>query len=317
MNCLLIGLINKDKHMLNKVKIGYLTQGSDSISKGARELVRGIDKLVSLPEVCFLVNDLVNDPHASVDQIGQVISQDPDLTARLLKLVNSNFYSVPQRVETVSRAIMFVGLRELQNMVWASTAVETFNKVPANLVNMAAFWRHSIFTAVVARILASEVDILHPERLFISGLIHDLGRLVVYIKAPEKAKQVLEQEKESPGAPVGEIEREVLGFDHSEVGAALFEAWNLPGSLQTAVRYHHHPALAKDYLLETSILHVANMMAHALELGEEDNFIQECDPQAWARLNLPEKKIKRILQDAVMQFIEALELLLPGASQRM
>lgn len=303
--------------MLNKVKKDYLTQGSDSISKGARELVRGIDKLVSLPEVCFLVNDLVNDPHASVDQIGQVISQDPDLTARLLKLVNSNFYGLPQRVETVSRAIMFVGLRELQNMVWASTAVETFNKVPANLVNMAGFWRHSIFTAVVARILASEVDILHPERLFISGLIHDLGRLVVYIKVPEKAKQILEQEKENPGAPAGVIEREILGIDHSEVGAALFDAWNLPDSLQTAVRFHHQPAMAKDYLLETSILHVANMMAHALELGEEDNFIQECDPQAWARLSFPEKKIKRILQDAVMQFIEALELLLPGASQRM
>ncbi len=284
--------------------------------KTPQDLVKGVDKLVSLPEVCFLVNDLVNDPNSDINQIGSVISQDPDLTARLLKLVNSSFYGFVKPIETVSRAIMMVGLRDLQHIVWASSAVETFNHLSPADVNMASFWRHSIFTGVSARIIAREVNVLHPERLFVSGLLHDIGRLLIFIKAPEAAKEIIEQQKSDPEAPLVDIEKAVLGFDHAELGKVLCESWQLPESLLSAIGNHHEPDFSDEFQLESAILHVANHAAHALELGEEDKLLQVADARAQAILDLSDESMKKVLHEAVLQFLEVLELLLPGASQR-
>lgn len=284
--------------------------------KTPNELVKGVDKLVSLPEVCFLVNDLVNDPNSDIRQIGSVISQDPDLTARLLKLVNSSYYGFTKPIDTVSRAILMVGLRELQHMVWASSAVETFNNLPPADANMASFWRHSIFTAVSARILARECHVLHPERLFVSGLLHDIGRLLIFHKLPDIAIEIIKIQKETPERHLSDIEKELLGFDHAELGKVLCESWQLPDSLADAIGNHHEPSFTGEYQLESALLHVANLMAHALELGEEDSFEAMADPRAWEMLNLSNTTIKRVLQEAVLQFLEVLELLLPGASQR-
>ena len=292
--------------------------GRLNIKSSAHILVREVEKLVSLPEVCFLINDLVNDPNCNVDEIGHVISQDPDLTVRLLKLVNSSIYGFPAKIDTVSRAILVVGLKELQHVVWASSAVETFSKLPPGQVNMAGFWRHSIFSAVVARILAKERNVLHPERLFVAGLLHDIGRLLIYIEKPDEAKRILDFEEQNPGVDAVDLECEILGFDHAELAAALMLKWDLPLGLCESVRYHHEPARAENYLLDASIVHVANIIAHALESGEEENELkQRISPAAWELLEIPEDKIKRILHDAVMQFLETLELLLPGASQKM
>ncbi len=283
----------------------------------AKELVSGVDKLVSLPEVCFLVNDLVNDPLAEINDIGRVISQDPDLTARLLRLVNSSFYGLPAPVDTVSRAIMVVGLTELQNLVWASSAVETFSKLPPAQANMAGFWRHAIFCGVVGRIIARERNILHPERLFVAGLLHDVGRLLIFHKLPEAAARILAREAEEPGMDPTEHERAVLGYDHGEVVGELFTEWGLPQSLIETTRWHHAPAQAEDHALDAAILHVANTMAHALELGEDETLNERCENDAWRLLELPAHKIKPILHESVLQFLETLELLLPGQSQRL
>ena len=284
--------------------------------KTPQEIVNGVDKLVSLPEVCFMVNDLVNDPNVNIKEIGSVISQDPDLTARLLKLVNSSYYGFSKPVDTVSRAILMVGLRELQHMVWASSAVETFNDIPPNDANMASFWRHSIFTAVSARILARECNVLHPERLFVSGLLHDIGRLLILQKLPEEAIQIINIQRACPARKLCEIENEILGFDHAELGKVLCESWQLPDSLSVAIGHHHTPEFNGEHELEIALLHVANVMAHALEMGEEDDFEHHVNIQAWKMLNLSQRTIKKVLQESVTQFLEVLELLLPGASQR-
>lgn len=291
-------------------------RGCKKIPKAVHEMVQGVDKLVSLPEVCFMVNDLVNDPNSDFEHIGSVISQDPDLTARLLKLVNSSFYDFDTPVDTVSRAIMLVGLRELQHMVWASSAVETFDGLSPADANMAGFWRHSIFCAVTARILGRECNVLHPERMYVSGLLHDIGRLIMYHKIPEASANVVAARRLDPGKDSASIEDEMLGYNHAQIGYALCKSWNLPDSLAVAIGNHHDPESAEDFKLETAILHVANIMAHGLEMGDEDKFQERTNEKAWALLNLSDDAIKRTLQEAVLQFLEALELLLPGASQR-
>jgi len=291
-------------------------RSNKNIPETVQDLVNGVEQLVSLPEVCFMVNDLVNDPNSDITQIGSVISQDPDLTARLLKLVNSSFYGFDKPIDTVTRAVMVVGLRELQHMVWASSAVETFSNLSPADANMAGFWRHSIFCAVTARILARECNILHPERMYVAGLLHDIGRLLIFHKLPKKASKIIAEERSNPDRDIASIENEILGYDHAQIGMALCNSWELPNSLATAIGYHHQPELVDSFKLETSILHVANVMAHALEMGDEEKFQERTNAVAWELLNLTDDAIKRTLQEAVMQFLEALELLLPGASQR-
>ncbi len=291
-------------------------QGCNKVPQAAYDLVEGVDKLVSLPEVCFMVNDMVNDPRSEFEAIGSVISQDPDLTARLLKLVNSSFYDFDTPVDTVSRAVMLVGMSELQHMVWASSAVETFDNLSPEDANMAGFWRHSIFCAVTARILARECDVLHPERMYVAGLLHDIGRLIIYLKLPNEAAKIIAHDRAKPDRGGASIEDELLGFNHAQIGLALCHRWGLPDSLGTAVGFHHDPEQAENFKLETAILHVANIMAHGLEMGDEDTFQERTNKKAWQLLNLSDEAIRRTLQEAVLQFLEALELLLPGASQR-
>lgn len=288
-----------------------------SVKKPAtpEELVDGVDQLVSLPEVCFLVNDLVNDPLSEVKEIGQVIAQDPDLTARLLRLVNSPYYGFTSKIETVSRAVVLVGLRELQQLVWASSAVETFSKLPAKKANMASFWRHSVFTAVTARLLARERNVLHPERLFIAGLLHDFGQLLIMHKLPEAALSIIALKEQ--GVPDHTAEIQVLGYDHAAIAQALFDRWGLPESLRLAIAGHHNPALSEKFSMEAALLCVADTVAHTLESGDEENLIDRIDPFAWTTLGISEARLKTVMQEAVMQFLETLELLLPGAVQRM
>ncbi|MEM7253887.1 MAG: HDOD domain-containing protein, partial [Pseudomonadota bacterium] len=183
-------------------------------------MVDEVSALVSPPDICLRIFELLQSPDSSAREIGDVISQDPNLTARLLKVVNSPFYGVGRRVDTVSRAIAIVGIRDLYNLVVAVSAVNRFSHIAIDLVNMDTFWRHSLFTALLSRALAKRAGILHPERLFVAGLLHEIGALVLYHKMPRLAQEHLLLAG-GDEAVIFEQEYEQLGFTHAELGAML------------------------------------------------------------------------------------------------
>ncbi len=275
-----------------------------------RDMVARVDKLVALPEIYWLVRERLQDPQVEMRELGRLIQQDVDLTARLLKLVNSAAYGFPGRVDTVTRAITLVGLRELEYLVFAGVAFESFARLPIDQINVPSFWRHSVFAALVARGLAGVVGVLHPERLFITGLLHDIGRLVMCLEAPEVVKAVMA--RRDVGADPNQVERELLGFDHAELGAALAESWRFPAVMVDAIAHHHRPALASKGYLEACILHVADVVSLAVDAQEEENFREYCDAEAWNRLGLDEAMVRTLIQDALMDFLETLELITPG-----
>ena len=160
-------------------------------SDRAAELVHDVSGFVSPPDICLRVFELLQSPTASARDFGEVINRDPALCTRLLKMVNSPFYGFARRVETVSRAVAIIGVRELYNLVIAVSAVTSFNRISNVLVNMDTFWRHSIFTGLIARRLARRCGILHPERLFIAGLLHEVGSLVMFHRLPDTMKELL------------------------------------------------------------------------------------------------------------------------------
>jgi len=275
------------------------------------DLVSGVVRLVSLPEVCIRVNEMLEDVRVNANDIGKVISQDTGLTARLLKIVNSAFYGFPSRIETVSRAVTVIGLRELRGLVLAASAVEAFSKIPNDLLNMVKFWRHSVYCGVVAQLLAERCHVLHSERLFVAGLLHDIGKLILSHRLPSEMGEVVARVK-LEDRPDFDIETEVFGFDHSEVGGELLKVWQMPKSLEQAVRHHHRPDQADDAIMDVCLVHIANSMTLIAEGGLElDSTKNEISPYAWQTTNLDPSIMDEVFQDAGDLFTEALESILP------
>jgi HD-like signal output (HDOD) protein len=233
-----------------------------------QDLVSRNVRLVSLPEVCIQVQALADSPHTTAADIGDVVGKDTALTTRLLKLVNSAYFSLPKKIDTISRAVNMIGMRELRNLTLAASAAEVFSRIPANLIDMAAFWQHSVYCGLVARNLANRCNVLHSERLFTAGLLHDIGRLLMLMKLPDeigKAESLRLHSKED----ICTIEHGLIGFDHAQVGQALLAHWHMPENLCASVLYHHNPAGADEAHLEASIVHIADLVTHCAQESKD------------------------------------------------
>jgi putative nucleotidyltransferase with HDIG domain len=278
-----------------------------------KELVTGSIRLVSLPEVCLRVNEMLDEPSVTAADLGNVISQDTSLTARLLKIVNSSYYGYQAKIETVSRAVTVVGLRELRGLVIAASAVETFSNVPDEILNKVRFWRHSLYCGVIARLLAEKCHVLHSERLFVAGLLHDIGKLVIAQRLPLETKKIISQ-AEIEKCSEFIVEQELLGFTHAEVGGELMRAWNMPETLFESVAYHHDPKQAQTGVIETCLIHLANIITDEAERGlemKDEAPLREIDPYAWEITGLDESVKEHVFREAGPLFAEALETILP------
>ncbi len=283
------------------------------MTSSAGELISDTLELASLPAVVMRAMDLLNDPDSSASDIGQVISEDPALSIKLLKIVNSAFYSFPSRIDTISRAITIVGTLEITDLILGSTAVDVFSGLPNELIDMNHFWEHSLYTGVVARVLARHHRAPNTERFFVSGLLHDIGSLVLYHQRPEQSRQALEKARE--GMPLHLAEEELLGFSHCEVGAELMQAWNLPGAFAAAARYHHGPQKASQYPLEAALIHLADVIAagaHTTGSGTEQ--VPPLEPSAWETTGLSVDITESVILEADRQFLDARAVILPSPS---
>ncbi len=274
-------------------------------------MVGGVVRLVSLPEVCLRVSEMLEDPLTTAKDLGKVIGRDTGLTARLLKIVNSAFYGFPSRIETVSRAVTVIGMRELRGLVLAASAIEAFSRVSTDVLNMAHFWRHSVYCGVVAQILASRCRVLHGERLFVAGLLHDIGKLIIANKKPDIAVEVMRAATEEEALDF-EVEQRLMGFDHAELGGLLLEQWKMPESLCDAVRFHHAPQEAKRNMLDASLIHIANVFTCIAELGLDiESSLQPIEDYAWQTSGLQPDIMHEVLAEAGPRFTDALEAVLP------
>ncbi|MEJ2140853.1 MAG: HDOD domain-containing protein [Gammaproteobacteria bacterium] len=281
------------------------------------ELVSGIVSLVSLPEVYLRVNEMLDDPNTTAKAIGKVLSQDTGLTARLLRVANNPLYGYTAKVDTVSRAVSVVGLRELRKLVLSASAMENFSKIPSDVLNMVRYWRHSVYCGVVAQLLAERCNVLHSERLFIAGLLHDIGKLVIAERTPNQARESIEVSAEKSILDF-EAEKLVMGYNHSEIGGKLLRAWRMPSTLCDAVEFHHEPLKAKNALIETCLVHIANAMTGMAERGldaDNDMMIEPVVDEAWKITGLDESIIESVLLEAGPLFTESLESILPRSYQ--
>jgi len=276
-----------------------------------QEFTRDIDNLVSLPGVGVRVNEMVNDPSCSAADIGKVISRDPALTARLLRIANSPAYGFSTQVETVARAVAIIGIKRIRDLVLATSTISAFDGIPNELVTMENFWRHSLYCGLAAHLLAERLEMKNADTLFIAGLLHDIGQLVIFRKLPREAKQALLLSVEGPDdLALHKAEQQTFGFDHAQVGATLLRHWHFPDLLVECVEFHHAPEQARKYPMETALVHIANSIATLAEIdsvSEEDAL--RTDPAAWTMTGLGKEAIEPTVRATQAQFATMRNLL--------
>lgn len=251
----------------------------------ASDLVSRELQLASLPDVYYRIMEVINSTRSSASHIAEAVGKDTSLLSRLLRLVNSAFYGFPSKIETVTRAVAIIGTKELSTLALGVAAVQYFNDIPSEYVDMKSFWRHSVACGVYARLMASEKVGVSEERLFVSGLLHDLGKLVLFRQIPLSARNAIETAS-SKKISLYEAEREMLGFDHAHLGALLLREWKIPAPLENAVRFHHSP-LSSSSPLEPAILAAADALTMASGFnGSGSTVMPLISPQIWAETGL-------------------------------
>ncbi len=260
-------------------------------------IVALIDDLPTLPKSILRITEVVNSPKSSGRDLASVITDDQVLTARLLRLVNSSFYGFPQKISTVTGAIMILGFDAIRNLLLTTTVYDLFRqKDPVRRMRQEEFWDHSLGCALGARVIGDAVQYEKVEELFVAGLLHDIGKIVemIYLKAEsdEIARLVAKE-----NILMRTAEAHVLGYTHAEVGELLAERWNLPTKLIRTLAFHHRPSEAGRFAQEAAVIHLADILCRALEMGYGgDNLIPALDAEAWRLLGLGEHDVAPIMR---------------------
>lgn len=222
-------------------------------------------QLPPAPQILFELKAVTAGERFGVEDIAGVILKDAGLSAFLLRLVNSAFYSLPSRVDTISRAVGILGVKPLYSLALGYIFADAQARLPRNMPDREGLWRHSLAVGIAAQAVWETIRGREDsERLFVAGLLHDLGKLILAVAAPEHAELVYA--RGAGLAPAQALEEICLGFDHARLGGLLLKKWNMPASLAAAVQWHHNPQQAAQYW-EPAVVHLADVMVSALGLG--------------------------------------------------
>lgn len=263
----------------------------------ASSFVRQVGKLPSLPAIYYDLNKAVDDPASSIATIGAIVRKDQSLASRLLKLANSAIYSFPSEVDTIEEALQLIGLRQIRDLALVTCVVAAFKNLPVQLVNVPDFWRHSIACGVASGLMAEKRHDPAPERFFTGGLLHDIGRLIMYLKAEKESVEIFNR-IETENLPPCKAETLVLGFDHAELGGELLSLWKLPTSLVEMVRRHHSPSKFSTTAGDDATVHYADFIVTALELGNSGEMaISPLSEEACNRCLLDDSEIEPMVEE--------------------
>jgi len=265
-------------------------------SRDPQKVIKKIDDLPTLPRTVLQITGLVNDPKSSAKDLARVITDDQVLTVRLLKLVNSSFYGFPQRISTVTGAIVLLGFDAIRNLLLTTSVFDLFaNRNRQKKQDQERFWDHSLGCAVGAKVIGNYLRHDKIEELFVSGLLHDIGKIVEMMFLPDEFSEIVAAVNRD-NILITTAENNVLGYNHAEVGKLLAEKWNLPVKLVQVIAHHHHPDNAGSFAMEAAIVHLADIFCRALSMGYGgDHKIPPLDKLAWERLKIQPGAIETIM----------------------
>ena len=272
------------------------------------ELIKQDGQLPPLPAVLYELQRVVQDELSDAETVAKVVRSDAGLSTFLLRLVNSAFYSFPARIDTITRAVAMVGTRPLYLLSVGILFQDLINAVPKNSLNIASFWRHSIAVGLAAQEIWREMGHKEDERLFTAGLLHDIGKLALACLLPRATDLHQHILVKCRKVPPCEIERELLGFDHSRFGGMLLRKWNMPASLAMPVLWHHQPQSAAHYK-EPIVVHLADIIATAMGITVvPGSVVPKLDAGVWEMVGLNLETIDYIVDSVSKRMMDVCQI---------
>ncbi len=264
----------------------------------AREVAAAV---ADLPSMSKGINDVIvacDDPEITVGRISQAILRDQALTAGILRLANSAFYGHPRRINTISDASLLLGFSAIKSLAISThTSRLLAGPLPGYGLQRGELWDHSVAVAFTARRLALEVESAPVEEAFVAGMLHDIGKLILSSHMEDAFEEVVALAEERR-VPLHEVEVELLGFDHAELGAQIAAAWNFPPELEEAIRCHHDPSAATVKPGLARCVNVADTTCILVAVGlEGPALVDGIDPAALAALGLSPERFARAVDD--------------------
>ncbi len=254
-----------------------------------RKALKQIKNLPTLPGIVGKLSKMADDPDTTTEQMGRVLSKDHILAAKLLMLVNSAFYGFPQKISSLSSAIILLGFNVIKSLIISASIFELMENEDLEL------WEHSLGCAVVCNVLAKRLEINDPEEVSTAGLIHDIGKVAIKIELPKEYGQIEKLVAEGNIA-MREAEMKVLGLNHAEVGGWLAKSWNLPDKLVEPIACHHAPKKAREERLATAIIHFSDIMIRGMGYGHgRDIWVPPLSKQAWDLLGLTPADLDEVI----------------------
>jgi HD-like signal output (HDOD) protein len=269
---------------------------AEGTAKHLNSIIMNTRDLPAMPQVASKVLELSSDPNTSAAQLQQVISDDQAMTARILKIANSAMYSCSRKIKTLTEAIVMLGFNSIRSLVVTSAARNLYNtKNSRTGLKERLLWEHSIGCAFACRLLVQERHPALTEEAFLAGLMHDIGKLVLNIKVPEVFDEIVQVVYNENGNFVNS-EQELLGFNHTQVGALLISKWKLSPVLEEVIKDHHNPeALSPENPL-LLYLDLANSICHRLGIGFiHDPELDVAATPANLILGLPDETFERTI----------------------
>src|SRR5262245_14380161 len=234
-----------------------------------QQALKKVTTIATLPEITARIIKTVEDRKSSASQLHHIVSHDPALVTRILKVVNSSFYGLPGQIASIERAIVLLGLNAVKNIAVASGLGQMFRGATlCDGFTAKDLWSHCVAVGVTARELSRQLKIPVSDEAFLAGMIHDIGMLVLLQTAPEQLRTICETARRDK-RPYCEIEREITGgLDHQQLGAGLAEMWKFPRSCQLVAGFHHEPStLSDDARRLVTIIHIADTLCCQAGLG--------------------------------------------------
>ncbi len=270
---------------------------------GLESVLENLGDMPTLPSVVARLTRIISDPETTAADVNAVLSSDPGLVTKILKLVNSSYYGFSRRIATISNAVVILGYNQVRNLALSAFIYDAFAAKGDAAFDLTGFWKHSIGAAFMSSQLARRLDVKMEEDAFICGLLHDLGKLIMARNARDHLRAVvtLAGKKDTLFFTA---EKEILGYDHAQLGGVVMEEWNLPEVLVSVVRCHHDPLSAPDNAVTLAcIVNAADIVARSMLMGNPgDASVPELTEAVWNRINMDWNALEGIMKHVAEEY---------------
>lgn len=273
------------------------------------KILRSVDDFPTLPTIYSALSDIMENPRSTSADAANVIIRDQSSSAKILKTANSPIYGFNGKIDTISQAIFYIGFDEVRNLVVTLGVMDFFKQSKfSHALNPVDLWKHSIAVGVITRLLGKSLGIKNIENFFVSGVLHDIGKLLFLRYLPEDYEATFNYAAEKR-ISIKDAETETLGITHTIAGELIAEKWKLPSIIRNAIKYHHLGIIDNEVKTLPACIHIADITARMLEFGNAgDNLIPEPNFRIWKELDLLPETFTSIYNQIIIDYQTSMEI---------